>query len=77
MLKFYRKHAKEMAYAQRDAWGLDYIDLFLIHFPVALKYIEPTKLQYPVCSFEGKHHQVLTRKFLGLVDGRGPHSRRA
>jgi diketogulonate reductase-like aldo/keto reductase len=37
-----------MAYAQRDAWGLDYIDLYLIHFPVALKYIEPETLRYPV-----------------------------
>jgi diketogulonate reductase-like aldo/keto reductase len=37
-----------MAYAQRDAWGLDYIGLYLIHFPVALKYIEPEKLRYPV-----------------------------
>lgn len=37
-----------MAYAQRDAWGIDYIDLYLIHFPVALKYIEPETLRYPV-----------------------------
>jgi D-xylose reductase len=37
-----------MGYAQRDAWGLDYIDLYLIHYPVALKYIEPEKLRYPV-----------------------------
>jgi D-xylose reductase len=37
-----------MGYAQREAWGLDYIDLYLIHFPVAQKYIEPEKLRYPV-----------------------------
>jgi D-xylose reductase len=43
-----REHVKVMGYAQRDAWGLDYIDLYLIHFPVALKYIEPEKLRYPV-----------------------------
>jgi D-xylose reductase len=43
-----REHVKAMGYAQRDAWGLDYIDLYLIHFPVALKYIEPEKLRYPV-----------------------------
>jgi D-xylose reductase len=44
-----------MAYAQRDAWGLDYIDLFLIHFPVALKYIEPEKLRYPVQTHLSLH----------------------
>ncbi len=43
-----REHAKAMGYAQKDAWGLDYIDLYLIHFPVAQKYIEPEKLRYPV-----------------------------
>jgi len=37
-----------MAYAQRDAWGLDYIDLYLIHFPVALKYVDPETIRYPV-----------------------------
>jgi len=37
-----------MAYAQRESWGLEYIDLYLIHFPIALKYIEPEKLRYPV-----------------------------
>lgn len=37
-----------MAKLQNEAWGLGYIDLFLIHFPVALKYIEPETLQYPV-----------------------------
>jgi len=46
---YYRRdHTLAMAKAQNDAWGLDYIDLYLIHFPVALKYIEPEKLRYPV-----------------------------
>jgi D-xylose reductase len=43
-----RDHALAMAKAQNEAWGLGYIDLYLIHFPIALKYIEPEKLQYPV-----------------------------
>jgi len=42
-----RDHALAMAKAQNDAWGLGYIDLYLIHFPIALKYIEPEKLRYP------------------------------
>lgn len=37
-----------MAKAQNEAWGLGYIDLYLIHFPIALKYIDPETLRYPV-----------------------------
>lgn len=32
---------------QNEAWGLGYIDLFLIHFPVALEYVDPEKKRYP------------------------------
>lgn len=39
-----------MAKAQNEAWGLGYLDLYLIHFPVALEYIEPEKLRYPVSA---------------------------
>ncbi|KAI3538748.1 aldo/keto reductase [Colletotrichum filicis] len=42
-----KEHAVAMAKKQNETWGLGYIDLFLIHFPVALKYIEPSKLEYP------------------------------
>ncbi|KAG8162564.1 hypothetical protein KVR01_008329 [Diaporthe batatas] len=42
-----REHALQMAKAQNEAWGLGYIDLYLIHFPIALKYIEPETLRYP------------------------------
>lgn len=45
-----REHAIEMAKKQNDAWGLGYIDLFLMHFPCALKYIDPSIRQYPVRS---------------------------
>ncbi|KAH8168539.1 aldo/keto reductase family protein [Sarocladium implicatum] len=42
-----KEHALQMAKAQNEAWGLGYIDLYLIHFPVALKYIEPEKRRFP------------------------------
>ncbi|KAL2820604.1 NADP-dependent oxidoreductase domain-containing protein [Aspergillus granulosus] len=42
-----RDHALAMAQKQNEAWGLGYIDLYLIHFPVALKYIDPTELEFP------------------------------
>jgi diketogulonate reductase-like aldo/keto reductase len=38
-----------MGRRQNEAWGLGYIDLFLIHFPVALEYIDPAVREYPVC----------------------------
>jgi diketogulonate reductase-like aldo/keto reductase len=31
---------------QLDLWGLDYFDLFLVHFPVALAYVDPEH-RYP------------------------------
>jgi len=31
---------------QLDLWGLDYFDLFLVHFPIALAYVEPEH-RYP------------------------------
>ncbi|CAG8425406.1 unnamed protein product [Penicillium salamii] len=40
------KHAKAIAHRQLSDWGLEYFDLYLIHFPVALKYVDPSK-SYP------------------------------
>ncbi|KAF2013998.1 Aldo/keto reductase [Aaosphaeria arxii CBS 175.79] len=42
-----KEHAVPMAKSQNEAWGLGYIDLFLIHFPCALEYIDPEVKRYP------------------------------
>lgn len=42
-----KEHALAMAKSQNEAWGLGYIDLYLIHFPCALKFIEPERRRYP------------------------------
>ncbi|KAL2844237.1 NADP-dependent oxidoreductase domain-containing protein [Aspergillus pseudodeflectus] len=42
-----RRDALAMARKQNETWGLGYIDLYLIHFPVALKYIDPSELEFP------------------------------
>lgn len=35
-------------------WGIDYFDLYIVHFPVALKYVDP-KVRYPPgWAFDGK-----------------------
>jgi len=39
-------HAKAAAKMQLELWGIDYFDLFLVHFPVALAYVDP-KDRYP------------------------------
>jgi D-xylose reductase len=44
-----KEHALAQAKSQNEAWGLGYIDLYLIHFPIALKYVSPEKIRYPVC----------------------------
>lgn len=36
--------------AQNEAWGLGYIDLYLIHVPIATKYIAPEELKCPVSA---------------------------
>ncbi|CAJ2514213.1 Uu.00g023320.m01.CDS01 [Anthostomella pinea] len=42
-----REHAFEMAKLENEAWGLDYLDLFLIHFPISLEFIPFDKMRYP------------------------------
>jgi len=41
-----RDHVKAAAKMQLELWGLDYFDLFLVHFPVALAYVDPAH-RYP------------------------------
>ncbi|KAJ0156231.1 putative NAD(P)H-dependent D-xylose reductase xyl1 [Colletotrichum tanaceti] len=53
-----REHAVAMAKKQNEAWGLGYIDLFLIHFPVALKYVDPAVNEFP-CWWMDKEGTVV------------------
>ncbi|KAG2156625.1 NADP-dependent oxidoreductase domain-containing protein [Suillus bovinus] len=41
-----RDHVKQATKMQLGLWGIDYFDLFLIHFPIALKYVDPSH-RYP------------------------------
>lgn len=40
------EHVAQIARYQLKLWGIDYFDLFLIHFPVSLKYVDPAE-RYP------------------------------
>jgi len=35
-------------------WGIDYFDLFIVHFPVALKYVDPSVRYPPGWAHDGK-----------------------
>ncbi|PFH49810.1 hypothetical protein AMATHDRAFT_4572 [Amanita thiersii Skay4041] len=39
-------HVKALAKKQLNDWGLDHFDLYLIHFPIALQYVDPNH-RYP------------------------------
>ncbi|KAF7311041.1 Aldo-ket-red domain-containing protein [Mycena chlorophos] len=56
-----KEHVKKMARMQLDLWGLDYFDLFLVHFPIALKYVDPAE-RYPPEWWDAE------KKFVTLQD---------
>lgn len=71
---YHRKDiAVDIARKQNEVWGLGYIDLFLIHFPVALKYIEPEKRRYPVSTVSIFWSRTALLTSAGLVGGRCRH----
>lgn len=41
-----KEHAVSFAKKSLSYWGLEYFDLFLIHFPIAQKYVDPS-IRYP------------------------------
>jgi len=54
-----REHAFEMAKLENEAWGLGYIDLFLIHFPISLEFIPFDKIRFP-CFWTDKEQTKVT-----------------
>nr|QFR37043.1 aldo-keto reductase [Cyberlindnera americana] len=57
-----KSKALEMAKLQNEKWGLGYIDLYLIHFPTALTYIEPSKLEFPAWWMDSERSTVSTAR---------------
>ncbi len=54
-----REHALEQARLENEAWGLGYLDLFLIHFPIALEFIPFDKMRFP-CFWTDKEQTQVT-----------------
>jgi len=51
-----------MAKKQLADWGLDYFDMFLMHFPLALKYVDPDEHPTPCWSITNEKGDVIQDK---------------
>merc|ERR1711939_975269 len=49
-----------IAKKQLEDWGLDYFDLYIIHFPIALSYVDPSVRYPPGWAFDGKEDYQLS-----------------
>jgi len=49
-----KEHVAELARKQLADYGLEYFDLFLIHFPISLKYVDPATRYPPGWQYDGK-----------------------
>lgn len=49
-----------IAKKQLADWGIEYFDLYIVHFPIALKYVDP-KVRYPPgWNYDGKDQVLLS-----------------
>ena len=55
-----RQHAIEMAKNEVDTWGIGYLDLYLIHFPISLAYIPPSDIKWPCFWSDTEQKNVTT-----------------
>lgn len=51
---------EKIAKKQLADWGIEYFDLYLIHFPVALKYVDPSVRYPPGWAVDGKEDYQLS-----------------
>ena len=40
---------------QLQDWGVDYFDLYIVHFPISLKYVDPADRYPPGFTYDGKN----------------------
>ncbi|KAL9128234.1 MAG: hypothetical protein Q9217_003050 [Psora testacea] len=40
---------------QLQDWGIDYFDLYIVHFPISLKYVDPKDRYPPGFTYDGKN----------------------
>lgn len=49
-----KERVKPICKKQLQDWGIEYFDLYYIHFPIALKYVDPSVRYPPGFFYEGK-----------------------
>jgi len=55
-----KENVKPICKKQLADWGIDYFDIYYIHFPIALKYVDP-KVRYPPgWAYDGKSDYQLS-----------------
>ena len=58
-----KERVKPICKKQLADWGVDYFDLYIIHFPIALKYVDPS-VRYPPGFFDEDDKLVLGKASL-------------
>jgi D-xylose reductase len=52
---------KSITKKQLEIWGIEYFDLFLVHFPIAIQYVDPAH-RYPPEWFDDTGKVVLGKQ---------------
>ncbi|ODV92423.1 hypothetical protein CANCADRAFT_86708 [Tortispora caseinolytica NRRL Y-17796] len=61
------KHVEKMCRRSLADWGLEYFDLFHIHFPIAQKYVDPEE-KYPPTFYCGKDVATMAFENVPLLE---------
>ena len=57
-----RERVEPICRRQLADWGIDYFDLYIVHFPIALKYVDPEHRYPPGFFYDDEGKQVVTSK---------------
>ena len=50
-----KEHVEPICKKQLNDWGIDYFDLYIVHFPISLKYVDPSERYPPGFTYDGKN----------------------
>ena len=48
------EHVEPICKKQLHDWGIDYFDLYIVHFPISLKYVDPSERYPPGFTYDGE-----------------------
>ena len=48
-----RDRVEPICKKQLQDWGIDYFDLYIVHFPISLKYVDPSERYPPGFTYDG------------------------